>query len=281
MPAARNQNRVVGCRLDTVGRRVAQRLAEPQLQRFALAATIRVTAARVRVPDLAVNDDEGERVAVERDRVCAAGAAVVQQQMVALRDGDAALIELAAWHARVVVLGGVRDVDDLRGRRLGTGEHQREPDRSHFERGTARQAGTGRQTAVYEDLHGRHIEAGVAEAIQHAANIVAPVTGTRDGALLQVDGAATRRGRAPHAHARGIRDGGADHGDVAIDRERHREPASVIGMVADQVDASGRDTERGGRAAVVRRELPRSLTQQSRGACRGRTQAGSCQTAAE
>ena len=168
----------------------------------------------------------GQRPAVEQDRVAGA----------ARPDGD--LVHDPALHAGVVVLHALGEES-----RLGLAQldapRRRQPERDgDRERGRRRQAGADRHVAGDEKvgpagrLRGlRGDLAGDAEHVarpqrmargrraEPPARLAEPVGHDANGAV----------GAGPHDRVR-----------AAVDRHREHEPARVVGVVADQVDAAGR-----------------------------------------
>ena len=153
------------------------------------------------------------------------------------RDSSAAsLVEQAGLRAHPLVLDPRAQLGQrLAGPPAGLAAEQRERERG-LERGGGGEPAAAREVAGDRQVRGRERRSPAARSSRdHPAHEGAPARGAVSGVerelvvLAEVERVDLEAARA------GV---GGDR-DAALDRERHREPVVVVGVLADQVDAAG------------------------------------------
>ena len=228
----------LGQPLRRVARRLAQR-AHPELarRRLALGAALVVARLGVLVRGAGVDRDELPAAQVERHRLDRERREVDPQRVALGAEQRRELVEQPGLGADPVVLdprAELRQLDPvglLGARHAEQGEAQR-----RLERRRGGQPGPAGDVAREGDAGRHELDAGGGELGHDAARERAPAlgglgAGEREGVGLaeilrdDLDAVAGERlGRG---------------GDAAIDRERQREAAVVVGVLPDQVDAAG------------------------------------------
>ena len=232
-------------RLGGAQRRRAVR-ADRRQRPFELEASVAVAAGLERVPHPGVEDDERD-AGWQRDESVLLGPAVEQQRVPLAAEQRARRVHQPHRNADRESLGRLRDPGQLDARQLVRGSaREREADRH----GQCRRRGHpcpdrdgGDDLAVQPGDR----DAVLAEQPYHRGDVSAPALGRDRRRCMRRELDRIAEGGRPQADRRICRRG-PRHRRPEIHGDRQDEPARVVGVLADQVDARRRDDGAAGRA---------------------------------
>ena len=192
--------------------------------------------------DHGVADDDlgvGEGSFVHGEMFVGEGAGVEEQGVAGLGGGDDELVHDAAGGVDVVVFGALGEEGDLLDGERCSGEGEHGHGAGDFDGGGGAEAGAEGDVAGEVEIEGRGFDAALLQLTEHADGIVGPEA-AGGGAVVAVEGEGVGKELAGEAVTT---IGAGGDGGVGGEGDGHGEDeaAGVVGVLAEQVDAGGRD----------------------------------------
>ncbi len=193
------------------------------------------------MPDAGVEDDDRE-VGRQRHEAMLLGSAVEQERVTGPCEERRCRVHQADGHADRTMLRLLRDVRELESRQLELGRAAEREGQGHRQRRRRRQPGADRNGGGDRPVEPRGRPAALVQHAGDGARVADPAPESRPrrsvGRELDGLGELVR----PEPDDGRIRP--PAHRHAALERDRQDKPAGVIGVLPDEVDATGREGSR-------------------------------------